>query len=253
MCGACRAPCRASPAAAGVRGLSVNSTDPPHLPARLSASSPRRRPLAAVNTNWPLSPPARTAIQGLGRAAIRGCNSRAADATSAGARRSSGRLLWWMLACRGRKYWGVVTTRSHSSRGAQGRPMCTRRVRPAERCLIQRATGSLRRPALITRSGHGGARALEAARSMPASVGRSPRCASSSQGRAMTSFSSKPNPSSSASARTWVLSPAFLPSRHQTRGVRSLTFSPNIAKPRRLSAHTPAVNYHTNPRWEYSA
>ncbi len=48
---------------------------------------------------------------------------------------------------------------------------------------IQRATGSLRRPAVMTRSGQGGASSLEASRSIPARVAPSRRLVSSSQPR----------------------------------------------------------------------
>ena len=52
-------------AAEGVRGLSDTSSEPPALAASAFYNAPRRRPLSAVNTKGPLSPPTSTAISAL--------------------------------------------------------------------------------------------------------------------------------------------------------------------------------------------
>ena len=80
---------------------------------------------------------------------------------------------------------GVVTIRSKASIGAQGRPTWTSRHRsgpPASR-WIQRATGSLRRPAVMTSSGQGGASGSDWPRSRPSRVMPSRRLVTSSVGR----------------------------------------------------------------------
>ena len=69
------------------------------------------------------------------------------------------------LGAGGRAYCGVVITRSNRAGGIQGRPTCTRRVRPPEPARTQRATGALGRPLAITRSGQGGASAAALSRS----------------------------------------------------------------------------------------
>ena len=58
--------------------------------------------------------------------------------------------------------------RSKRSSGDHGRPMCTSRVRLPDCFLIQRAIGSTSLPALITTSGQGAIRGLEARRLSPA-------------------------------------------------------------------------------------
>ena len=77
--------------------------------------------------------------------------------------------LWSTLATRGSRYCGVVTTRSQPSSFAQGRPRWTTRTRCGAWLRIQRAIGSLRRPAVMIRSGQGGASVLERLLSMPTS------------------------------------------------------------------------------------
>ena len=61
-----------------------------------------------------------------------GAQSSPASASAASGMRCRGSVLCRILACSGKKYCGVVTTRSQSSSGAQGRPICTSRARPPD-------------------------------------------------------------------------------------------------------------------------
>lgn len=136
--------------------------------------------------------------------------------------------------------------RSQVVRGDQGRPTWTSRSMPPACCFIHRATGSLRRPAEITRSGHGGARSLEVCLSIPASVARRLRLMTNSHGCASICLTSYSQPSCSASARTCVLSPAFLPSKHQSLlGGVCAKFVLQVGKPGDLWAGPCKLHYCT--------
>ena len=142
-------------AGSGVRALVVTSNEPARSRTSRLAWSPSSRALSAVMTIEPLLPPTSKPTYGRARDTSRGRQRSAAWARRCDVIRCSGRELRSTLPASGTKYCGVVTIRSNRLGRAHGRPRCTNLARPPDRSRIHRATGSLRRPAVTTRSGQG--------------------------------------------------------------------------------------------------
>ena len=98
---------------------------------------------------------------------------------------------------------------------------CTSLAAPPLAFLMARATGAVRRPAAITRSGQGGANCLRLALVRPPSV--APRRTFGSPARALYSrcLTSNPSPKASATPRHWLLWPARSSTKAQTTDIQS--------------------------------
>src|SRR6266545_3721043 len=118
--------------------------------------------------------------------------------------------------------------RSNRSRGAWVCMRCMSRVHPTDCCLIHSATGTLRREAAITKSGHGAVSGLDLQRFRLSNEAPNSRFGQRFSGLYTNCFVSYGQPRASARLVNCPLPPTLVPRRTQTFG-RATMRAPLIA------------------------
>lgn len=122
------------------------------------AARPRSRAISAVNRRDFVLPPTIRAMRGRGSCSNTGAHWARAVRSTAGVTRWGAPTVSNTLGNGGRRSCRGTATRSKSPRRPPGSMIWARKAARFF-LLIARATGAVRRPAAITRSGHGGTRA----------------------------------------------------------------------------------------------